>query len=112
MGVFFTAKTVNYGRTDLGPEKKRTYHTFQNGAPKQGWCSVDGGCHLLPFASKFCQKDKEGVMSRSVCIVVGLGVVSICLGNLPPCQAGELDLLIQKLVEKGILTQKEPRELV
>jgi polyhydroxyalkanoate synthesis regulator phasin len=113
MGVFLpTAKIVNYGRTNPGPEKKKIYNPFQNGAPKQGSGSVDGGCHPFPFPWKFCQKDKEGVMSRSVCIVVVLGVLSICLGNFPPCQSGEVDLLIQKLVEKGILTQKEARELV
>jgi hypothetical protein len=44
--------------------------------------------------------------------VAMLSILSVCSGAFNPSMAGDVDLLIQKLVEKGILTQDEARELL
>jgi len=51
-------------------------------------------------------------MRRGFLIVAMLSMLVVLLGAFQPSRAGEVDLLIQKLVEKGILTQDEAKALV
>ena len=49
-------------------------------------------------------------MRKSLLLAVLLGFIGMCSG-IAPSYAGEVDILLQKLVEKGVLSAGEAQEM-